>query len=223
MGPRWSIHPATTIGLLVVAAALLLSSTAQAATVSQKNYKIFTTYYKAELAYSNSKMQANVNAAQTKLASTASSISALSSSNVNAATALVDELECQYDVAGAIGLFKADLTSLQALSKLKLPKAQHKDVMAELAYIKRVLSINTASDMAHWQAAGFAPSKEPANTKQFGGFFGVGLRSPSVSISGNIKAFEKLANKASNKSTAVFNTLSTDWATWAAQFGIQAG
>jgi hypothetical protein len=63
---------------LAVAVALLVSASAQAATVSQKVYKIFTTEYKAQLAYSTAQVKAHVTAAQTKLAATASSIDALS-------------------------------------------------------------------------------------------------------------------------------------------------
>src|ERR1700723_2479215 len=85
---------------IAVAAAvtLLLSASAQAATVSQKAYKIFTTEYKAQLAW----------------------------------------------------------------SKLPLTVVEHKQAVSGEAYIKRVLAINTAHDMARWQAASYATAKEPA-------------------------------------------------------------
>ena len=211
---------------LAAAVALLLSASAQAATVSQKAYKIFTTEYKAQLAYSNGKMQANVTAAQTKLAATASSIDALSSSNVTAATALVDELENQYDVAGGVGIFKPALTAFTALSKLRLTHAEHKQAVAGETYLKRVLAINTARDMARWQAASFAPAKEPADTKAFGGIIGASVPSIAISISGStsaINAFNKLQTKADNKRSDVFTAVSNDWSTWAAGFGIASG
>jgi hypothetical protein len=211
---------------VTVAVALLLSASAQAATVSQKVYKIFTTEYKAQLAYSTKEVQARVTSAQTKLAPTASSIDALSSSNGTAATALVDELENQYDADGASGLFNPALTALTALSKLPLTHAQHKQAVADKAYVKRVLAINTPRDLARWQAASFAPASEPADTKAFGGIIGLSLPSVALSVTGStssIKAFEKLATKASNKRSAVFNTLSSDWSTWAAGFGIESG
>jgi hypothetical protein len=210
---------------VAVAVALLLSASAQAATVSQKVYKIFTTEYKAQLAYSTAKVQANVTAAQTKLAATASSIDALSSSNDTTATALVDELENQYDADGAIGLFKPAVTAFTALRKLPLKATEHKQAVTDEAYVKRVLAINTPGDLARWQAASFAPAREPADTKAFGGIIGLSLPSIDLSVSGSvssIKAFEKLATKASNKRSAVFNTLSSDWSTWAAGFGIES-
>jgi len=211
---------------IAVTVGLLLSATAQAATVSQKVYKIFTTEYKAQLAYSNSAMQANVTAAQTKLASTASSIDALSSSNDSAATALVDELENQYDADGAIGLFKPALTAFAALRKLPLNATEHKEAVADQAYVKRVLAINTPGDLARWRSASFAPGSEPADTKAFGGITGISLPSIDISLTGSsssIKAFEKLATKASDKTSAVFSTLSSDWSSWAAGFGIESG
>lgn len=213
------------VALVAVGVALLLSASAQAHTVSQKAYKIFTAEYKAQLAYSSAKVQANVTAAQTKLAAAASSIDALSSSNVTAATALVDELENQYDAAGAIGLFKPALTAFSALRKLPLTRSEHKQAVADQAYVKRVLAINTPGDLARWQAASFASASEPADTKAFGGIIGLSLPSIDLSVSGSvssIKAFEKLATKASNKRSAVFNTLSGDWSTWAAGFGIES-
>jgi hypothetical protein len=226
---RW-VHPTHVpkrlVPLVAVGAAFLLSASAQAATVSQKAYKIFTTEYKAQLAYSTAQMQANITAAQTKLAPTASSIDALSSSNDTAATALVDELENQYDADGAVGLFKPALTAFIALSKLPLPATEHKQAIADEAYVKRVLAINTPGDLARWRAESYAPAKEPADTKAFGGIIGISLPSIDISVSGSassIKAFEKLATKASNKRSAVFNTLSDDWSTWAAGFGIESG
>jgi hypothetical protein len=211
---------------VAAAVVLLVCASAQAATVSQKAYKIFTTEYKAQLAYSNGKLQASVTAAQTKLAATASSIDALSSSNVNAATALVDELENQYDVAGAIGIFKPALTAFTALSKLPLTHAEHKQAVTGKAYLKRVLAINTAGDLARWQAASFAPAKEPADTRAFGGIIGSSVPSIAISISGStsaIKAFDKLQTKAFTKRSDVFSTVSNDWSTWAAGFGIASG
>jgi hypothetical protein len=211
---------------VVVAIVLLPGASAQATTVSQKVYKIFTTEYKAQLAYSTAKMQANVTSAQTKLASTASSIDALSSSNSTAATALVDELEHQYDAAGAIGLLKPALTVFTALSKLSLTRAEHKQAVADKAYVKRVLAINTPRDLGRWQAASFGPASEPADTNAFGGIIGLSLPSINLPVTGSassIKTFEKLATKASNKSSAVFNTLGSDWSTWAAGFGIASG
>jgi hypothetical protein len=211
---------------VAVAVALMLSASAQAATVSQKVDKIFTTEYKAQLAYSTAKMEANITAAQTKLAATASSIDALSSSNDSAATALVDELENQYDADGAIGLFKPALTAFTGLTKLRLKGTEHKQAVADKAYVKRVLAINTQADLARWQAASFAPASEPADTKAFGGIIGLSLPSIEISVTGtvsSIKAFEKLATKASNKRNAVFNTVSSDWSTWAAGFGIESG
>jgi hypothetical protein len=220
-------RPAPAVAVALAAAVvLLLSASAQAATVSQKAYKIFTTEYKAQLAYSNAKTQASVTAAQTKLAATASSIDSLSSSNVNAATALVDELENQYDVAGAIGIFKPALTTFTALTKLRLTHAEHKQAVADEAYVKRVLAINTAGDMARWQAASFAPAKEPADTKAFGGIVGTSVPSIAVSISGStkaIKAFNALQTKAGTRRNDVFTTVSNDWSTWAAGFGIASG
>jgi hypothetical protein len=232
MRPRCSIDPThvpkrpVALVAVAVAGALLLSASAQAATVSQKAYKIFTTEYKAQLAYSTAKMQANVTAAQTKLAATASSIDALSSSNDTAATALVDELENQYDADGATGIFKPALAAFSALSKLSLTHTEHKQAVADEAYVKRILAINTAGDMSRWQAASFAPAKEPADTKAFGGIIGISVPSIAISVSGSasaIRAFEKLENKASGKRTAVFSTVSGDWSTWAAGFGIESG
>jgi hypothetical protein len=211
---------------VAVAGALLLSASAQAATASQKPLKIFTTEYKAQLAYSTAKMRANVTAAQTKLAATASSIDALSSSNNTAATALVDELENQYDAAGAIGIFKPALAGFTALSKLPLTHTEHRQAVAGEAYVKRVLAINTARDMTRWQSASFAPTKEPADTKAFGGIIGISVPSIGISVSGStsaIKAFEKLETKASTKRNQVFTTVSSDWSAWAAGFGIASG
>jgi hypothetical protein len=234
MRPRRSVDPTRipkrpvppVVVAVAVGGALLLSATAQAATASQKALKIFTTEYKAQLAYSSAKTQTNVTAAQTKLATTASSIDALSSSNDSAATALVDELENQYDADGAIGIFKPAATAFEALRKLSLPHAEHKQAIADQAYVKRVLAINTARDMSRWQAAGFSPAKEPADTKAFGGVIGITVPSIAVSVSGStssIKAFEKLENKASSRRTDVFTTVSSDWSTWAAGFGIASG
>jgi hypothetical protein len=218
--------PKTAVALVTVATALLLGVSAQAATVSQSVLKIFTTEYKAQLAYSAAKVQANVTAAQTKLAATASSIDALSSSNTSAATALVDELEHQYDADGATGFFKPALVAFTALKKLPLTHAEHKQAVAGETYVKHALAINTARDMTRWQSASFAPAKEPADTKTFGGIIGISVPSIAISVSGStssIKAFEKLETKASKKRIAVFNTLGSDWSTWAAGFGIESG
>jgi hypothetical protein len=230
--PRYPTHVATTvIALLAVGVALLLSASAQAHAVSQKTavaqkaLKIFTAEYKAQVAYSAAQMQANLNSAQTNLASTASSIDSLAQSNVVAAQALVDELEDQYDAAGALGIFKAALTANTALAKLSLPHAQHKNAVDDEAYIKRVLAINTSADLASWRSAGYAAAGEPADTKEFGVTVGLSLPSIDVAVSGSrsaIKTFEKLENKANTETNAVFNTVSSDWATWAANFGIEA-
>ncbi len=212
--------------ILPLGVALLLSASAQAATVPQKVYTIFTTEYRAELAYGTAQMTANLGAAQTQLAATASGIDALSSSNVTAATALIDELENQYDAAGARGLFTPALTAFTGLSKLSLTRTEHKAAVADEAYVKRVLAIDTPADLARWQVAGFATASEPADTKAFGGFFGISVPSIAIPITGNnsaIRTFVKLENQASNKTSAVFNALSDDWATWAAGFGIEAG
>ena len=220
--------PKRTVPLVAVAVAVasLLSASAQAASVPQKVYKIFTTEYKAELAYGTAQLQTNVTAAQTKLAATASSIDALSSSNDTAATALVDELENQYDVDGAIGIFKSALTGFTALSKLPLKKTEHKQAVADETYVKRVLAINTPGDLARWQAASFEPASEPANTRTYGGFFGISLPAIEIPVSGSvssIKAFEKLSMKAGNQTNTVFSTVSSDWSAWAAGFGIESG
>lgn len=214
------------VAVLAACAVLLMSASAQAATTSQRTYKIFITQYKAQIAYSATKMNANLAAAESKLASTARAIDALSSSNVNAATALVNELEHQFDVAGAIGVLKPALATFNAVSKLHLTKAQHKQAVADARYMRLILAINTTADMARWQAAGYAPAKEPANTKAFGGILGVTVPSIALPVSGStkaIKAFIKLENKASDKTTSVFNTLGNDWSAWAAGFGIQSG
>jgi hypothetical protein len=218
-------RPAALVAV-TVAVALLLSASAQAATVSQKVYKIFTTEYKAELAYGTAQTQAKITAAQTKLAPTARSIDALSSSNGTAATALIDELENQYDGDGSIGLFKPALTAFTALSRLRLTATEHKEAVADKADVKRILAINTHGDLARWQAASFALANEPTDTNAFGGILGISLPSIDIPITGSatsIKAFEKLATKASNKTSAVFDTLSSDWPTWAAGFGIESG
>jgi hypothetical protein len=209
--------------LLAGAVTLLLSASAQAATLQQKVYKIFTTQYRGELAYSTARMQANLTTAQTKLAATASSIYELSSSNLSAATALVDELENQYDAAGAQGIFKPALTAFTALSKLPLKHSEHKDAVADEAYLKRVLAINTPADLASWQAAGFATASEPADTKAFGRILGLSLPWINIPVSAShsaVKRFVKLENQASKKTNAVFTTVSDDWSTWAAGFGI---
>jgi hypothetical protein len=222
--PKRAVPPVAVA--VAVTVGLLLSASAQGATASQKAYKIFTTEYKAQLAYSTAKMHANVTAAETKLAATASSIDALSSSNDTAATALVDELENQYDGAGAIGIFKPALTAFIALRKLPLTHTEHKQAVADEAYVKRVLAINTARDMSRWQSASFAPAREPADTKAFGGIIGISVPSIAISVTGStsaIKAFEKLQTKASTKRNQVFTTVSSDWSAWAAGFGIASG
>ncbi|MGO9971314.1 MAG: hypothetical protein ACLP01_00490 [Solirubrobacteraceae bacterium] len=224
--PRLAPTHVATMAILPLAVALLLSASAQAATVSQKTYTIFATEYRAELAYSTAQMNANLEAAQTKLAATASGLDALSSSNVTAATALVDELENQYDAAGALGLFKPALTAFTALSKLPLTRTEHKAAVADEAYVERILAINTPADLGRWQATGFAGASEPADTKAFGGILGISLPSidiPITASSSAIRTFVKLENQASDKTSAVFNTVSDDWATWAANFGIEAG
>lgn len=212
--------------LLVACALLLMGGSAQAATTAQRIYKIFTTQYKAQIAYGATKMNANLAAAESKLASTASGIDALSSSNVNAATALVNELEHQFDVAGAVGILKPALATFNAVAKLHLTRTEHKQAVADAKYIRLILTINTASDMARWQAAGYAPAREPANTRAFGGILGITVPSIALPVTGTnkaIRAFIKLENKANDKSTSVFNTLSNDWSAWAAGFGIQSG
>lgn len=209
---------------LALAVALSLSASAQAATVQQKAFKIFQTQYRAELAYSTAQMQANVTNAQTNLASTAGSIETLSYSNNSAATALVDELEIQYDAAGTIGIFKPARMAFAALSKLPLKRAYHNEAVSAEASVKRALAVNTAADLASWQAVSFAPASEPADTKAFGGFFGLTLPALDIPISASrsqVKAFNKLANSASNKVNAVFNTIGNDWSTWIAGYGVQ--
>jgi hypothetical protein len=224
--PRRANHLASIAVALATVAALLLSGSAQAATVSQKIYKIFITEYRAEIAYSTSHVQANLTSAQKRLAKTASSIDALSSSNNSAATALVDELEHQYDVAGARGLFKASMTAFTALTKLPLTPTEHKAAVDGVTYIKRAIGINTPHDLSKWQAKSFATGSEPKNTAAFGGILGVALPSISLPVSASnsaIQTFVKLKNEAGNKITTVFNTLSKDWANWASGFGIAAG
>jgi hypothetical protein len=230
MRPHRAVNAAnvarTAIPLLAVAAVLSLSAGAQAATVSQKIYKILTNEYKAQIAYSATEMQANVTTAQTKLASTASSIDALSYSNNSAATALVDELENQYDAAGAAGLFKPALTAFTAIGKLPIKGSEHKNAVADEATVKRILAINTPADLASWQAAGYAPASEPADTKTFGGFFGISLPTIGASFTGpipSVKTLNKLATKANHLANADFSALSSDWQSWAAGFGIVAG
>jgi hypothetical protein len=225
MPPRRPPTLAATLAVALLVGALS-SAAAQAATVGQKIDKILTTEYKAEVAYSATAINGNVSAAQTKLATTASAIDSLSSSDSSAATALVDELENQYDVAGAAGLFKPVLTAMTALSKLPLTHAEHKDAVAGVTYVKRVLAINTTADLTRWHDADYATGSEPADTSAFGGIIGVSLPSVSLPITGSesqVKAFVKLENKASAKVTAVFNTLSGDWSNWAAGFGIESG
>jgi hypothetical protein len=228
MRPRRGTNPTRLATLIttVIVAGMLLTSGAQAATLSSKIDKILTTQYKAEIAYSNAKMEAAVTAAQTALGSTASAIDELSSSDSSAATALVDELENQYDVAGAVGLFKPALTAFTALAKLPLTKTEHKDALADEADVKHVLAINTTSDITKWHNADYAPGSEPANTKAYGGITGVGLPSIELPISGSssaIKSFEKLEQEASSRTSTVFSTVSDDWSTWIAGYGVESG
>jgi hypothetical protein len=228
MRPRRPLNRthAARLAILLLACALLPIASAQAATVSQKVYTIFVKEYRAELAYSKTQMQKNLATVQTKLAPTASSIDALSSSNGTAATALVDELENQYDAAGARGVLTPVATAFAALSKIALTHTEHKDAVTDEAYLKRVLTINTPGDLARWQAAGFATAKEPSNTKRFGGLVGLSLPSIGLPITASrsaIKTFDKLEKEASTKTSKLFTTLGDDWAAWAAGFGIEAG
>jgi hypothetical protein len=206
--------------------ALTLSAGAQGATLSQRVYKVFTTEYRAENGYSTTQLQANITAAQTKLAGTAGTIDALSDSNSTAATALIDELENQYDAAGALGIFKPALTAFTALVKLPLTRTEHKSAVADETYVKRVLAINTAADLRSWQAKNFGTGGEPSNTTAFGGIIGISVPSIDLPISGTnsaLKAFEKLQTEASKKVTTVLNTVGSDWTSWVAGFGIESG
>jgi hypothetical protein len=220
MRPRHlSLTYAAAIAGLLLAVTLLLGASAQAADLQQKTYNVFIQEYRAELAYSAGQMQG-------KLAASASSIDALSSTNQTAATALVEELENQYDAIGAVPLFRASRKALTELAKLPLTPTEHKDAVADLAYVKRALSINTAADLAHWRAAGFAAGSEPSDTKQFGGIIGLSLPSISLPVSGSasaVKTFLRLENKSSAKTSAVFTKIGDDWGTWVSRFGIQAG
>jgi opacity protein-like surface antigen len=227
MRPRHlSLTYAAAIAGLLLAVTLLLGASAQAADLQQKTYNVFIQEYRAELAYSAGQMHADLTAAQGKLAASASSIDALSSTNQTAATALVEELENQYDAIGAVPLFRASRKALTELAKLPLTPTEHKDAVADLAYVKRALSINTAADLAHWRAAGFAAGSEPSDTKQFGGIIGLSLPSISLPVSGSasaVKTFLRLENKSSAKTSAVFTKIGDDWGTWVSRFGIQAG
>jgi hypothetical protein len=217
---------AATTAITVIAVALPLSAAAQGATLQQKVYGIFTKQYRAELAFTPAHMQGNVTAAQQSLAATAGSIDTLSSTNDTAATALIDELENQYDMLGTEPLFKASLAADEALAKLPLTHAQHKDVLQGEAYDKRALGIDTATDLAHWQSSNFVAASEPVDTKQFGGIVGLSLPSIDLPISGTtaaIKTFTKLENKASARVSSLLNTVSDDWSSWIAAFGVQSG
>lgn len=211
---------------VVMCIALALSAAAQAVTPQQRLYDIFIHQYRAELAYTTAHMQGNLAAEQPRLATTASSIDALSSTHGSAATALIDELENQYYTVGAEPLFKASLASFEALATVPLTSAQHHEVILDEAYDRRALRINTAADLAQWQSSNFATGSEPVATTQFGGILGIRLPSIDLAISGTtaaIKTFTTLESKANAKVTSVFNTVSDSWSSWIARFGVQSG
>jgi basic membrane lipoprotein Med (substrate-binding protein (PBP1-ABC) superfamily) len=228
MGPRRlsNLTYAATCAGALLSVAVLLSATAQAATIQQKVYSIFIAEYRAELRYTQGQMHADLTSAQKQLATSASSIDALSSTNQTAATALVDELENQYDAVGAKPLLRASRKAFTALVKLPLTHTEHREAVTDLAYVKRALSINTAADLAHWRAAGYTAASEPADTKTFGGVVGLSLPSISLPVSGTnaaVKTFVRFENRSSAKTRAVFTKVGSDWGTWVARFGIQAG
>jgi hypothetical protein len=209
-----------------LSAIALLSASAQAATLQQRIYNIFTSEYRAELAFTPAELHANLTAAQPKLAATASKIDALSSTNATAATDLIDELEAQYEVTGVRPLFKAALAAYRALVKLPLTAEQHRQAVLAMADVKHALGINTARDIGQWTAGGFAAGSEPSETKEFGTILGVTLPSIDLPVSAStaaIERFTKLEDTAGTRTSADFTTASDDWGTWIAAFGVESG
>jgi len=228
MRPRHAPNPTrpALTAITLIAVTLLLSGSAQAATVQQQVYNIFTVEYHADLAFTPTQMHANLTAAQAKLAATASSIDALSSTDSTAATALIDELEAQYDQDGLRHLFEASLKAFSALAKLPLTATEHKDVVLDLTNLKHALTINTAADLRSWKAAGFSRAGEPSHTTEYGIVIGVSLPSIDLPVSGStaaIKAFTKLETKASSRISAGFSKVGDDWGTWIAAYGVSSG
>lgn len=210
------------ISLLSITFVLVLSSVAHAASVSQSAYKIFIKEFNQQIAYSSTQLQSKLTATQTQLASCATTIDELSSSNINAAEAFSDELEDQYTADVAAGIDQPALSAFTSLAKLKLPRTEHKDALFGETLTHKLLTLNTCADLNRWQTTSFSSSTEPANTKEFGQPLAVNLPGVSVTMTlstSEVKNYNKLQRKASNKTSAVFNTVSDDWVTWSAEFG----
>jgi hypothetical protein len=211
------------IALLSIGFVLLLSSSAHAATVSQRAYGIFINEFRQQVAYSSAQLQSELTATETKLASCATAVDAVSSTHIDAAEALSDELEDQYTADVAIGIDQPALSAFTSLAKLGLPRAEHKQALAAETIMHRLLTLNTCADLTRWQAAAFSSSSEPPNTNEF--------RQPPLAV--NLPAvdvimtlptsessnYNKQSNEAGQKTTAVYDTIGNDWMAWSQGFG----
>ena len=198
------------------------TTAAQAATISQQAYTIFVKEFRQQLSYSASAMQANLTATQTKLSSCATDIYSVSSSNVNAAEALSQELEDQFTADVAAGIDKPALSAFTALAKLHLPSTDHHQAVADETLMHRLLTLNTCSDLTRWQAANFSSSSEPRNTKEFGIALSVnlpGIDVPMTLATSEVRIYDKDNNKVSAETNRIFNTVSNDWTAYAQNFG----
>lgn len=222
-GPRCvSARFGPMIAVLSIGIFLSFSNSARAATVSMRAYDIFLKEYRGQLADSAADMQSALTATQTKLASCASAVDALSQTNINAAEAFSDELEDQYTADVAVGVDKPALTAFADLAKLPLPRAEHKQVVSAEATMHRLLSLNTCADLTRWQSTSFATKTEPPNTTEFGRPLSVSL--PSVDVvmtlsTSQVDKYDRQERKADQKTSTVFDAISNDWSAWAQGFG----
>jgi len=207
---------------VIAVIAVGLPASAQATTVSQKAYDLLTREYRAQIAFTDAQMNHNLRSTETRLTSCASSLAALFSTNLTAAGAFTDELEAQYYADVAAGIDRPALTAFTGLTHLRFTAKYHRQAVSAAKFMRTVLALNTCKDMTRWRDAGYAASKEPPNTKEFGSALMLNLPAITVPLKlpmSEADNFEVLEAKANKRTMAVFTSIGDDWGVWAPGFG----
>ena len=218
--------PAARVVVLVAALLAVSAGGAQAASpsrVQRKAYSILRRATEAQLAVSRQAVTKNATAVEQRVAPCLRGLQTPMSST--AELALGKELGVQYTAQALRPLLQTLITTDRQTETLPIRQPVRAELATQVTLVTGVLALNICADYAAWNAAGFAPSSEPAGTRLAAAY----ANAPQASAEDVLyfmltadqeRTIHPVWNKAIAHGIGLLNTMQASFRAWVVQTGL---
>ena len=139
--------------------------------------------------------------------------------------ALGKELGAQYTAQALRPLLQTLITTDKQTETLPIRQAVKAELATQVTMATGVLALNICSDYAAWNAAGFAPSSEPAGTRLAAAYSNIPQASAEdvlyfILTADQERSIHPAWSKAIAHGTDLLNTMKSSFAAWIVQTGL---